>query len=506
METVPRFELPKLEGTLKNDQSNVEPATPASIVPLDHSVFSATPLLSITALFREPKAREDHQTLIVPLEQRTYRRIIRAKAIELLKLEEELSRLDEDDLDLPPLKSPPLVERSVLKSPLFVGRSVASHKHTQQNHPTNGHCTVRRCGLKMTVNGESVDGFGDTGSSHNIVDAGWVKKRNITVVDDEKDLTMGNGSRLHSQGYVELDVRFARERVKGEKIVARVVKSFPFDLLLSRLFLEATGTLKQFIRRFTKCVFPRLKSIYSVNLLSGEPDRERFHGLFNDDIEFEAVLDTGSNCNIMRWDWAQNHHLHISTDDKHRGWISLPSNERVPTIGRVYVDMTLPAGKTVPLEFQVLEEAAVPIILGDDVVLDHELYSTYSDSIYNVDEEALPDGVLMLDFMPWYATVVQKAKQRFAAESTSPSQTVVLNPNESKRRWAWNKKYSYGKTAPATEWAEEYKRREMHEKAQLGCGDTRYDVRLIRDVSPDLLTSIGELPFRPSAGPPVAST
>jgi hypothetical protein len=31
---------------------------------LIHSVFSATPLLSITALFREPKAREDHPTLI----------------------------------------------------------------------------------------------------------------------------------------------------------------------------------------------------------------------------------------------------------------------------------------------------------------------------------------------------------------------------------------------------------------------------------------------------------
>jgi hypothetical protein len=29
-----------------------------------HSVFSATLLLSITALFREPKAREDHPTLI----------------------------------------------------------------------------------------------------------------------------------------------------------------------------------------------------------------------------------------------------------------------------------------------------------------------------------------------------------------------------------------------------------------------------------------------------------
>jgi hypothetical protein len=29
-----------------------------------HSVFSATLLLSITALFREPKAREDHPTLV----------------------------------------------------------------------------------------------------------------------------------------------------------------------------------------------------------------------------------------------------------------------------------------------------------------------------------------------------------------------------------------------------------------------------------------------------------
>jgi hypothetical protein len=36
-----------------------------------HSVFSATLLLSITALFREPKAREDHPTLIETKTQRT---------------------------------------------------------------------------------------------------------------------------------------------------------------------------------------------------------------------------------------------------------------------------------------------------------------------------------------------------------------------------------------------------------------------------------------------------
>ncbi|KAF2676321.1 hypothetical protein K458DRAFT_397054 [Lentithecium fluviatile CBS 122367] len=164
-----------------------------------------------------------------------------------------------------------------------------------------GDSMERWCDLKMTVNGELVDGFVDTGLSHNIVDEEWAKKQNLDIVKGVTDLTMGNRSKSRSPRYVEIDVGFAGEEYPAEKKVARVVKSFPFDLPPPKRFLEATRTLKELRRRFTKCLFPCPKCFF-MNLLDDEADRQRFHGLFNDDIEFAAVLETGSNCNIMRQD------------------------------------------------------------------------------------------------------------------------------------------------------------------------------------------------------------
>jgi hypothetical protein len=356
----------------------------------------------------------------------------------------------------------------------------------------------RRCGLKLIVNHEPLDGFGDTGSSHNIVNQNWATTRKLGMIKNAMDLTMGNGRKLHSPGYVELDVGFAKENVTARKIIARVVENLPFDLLLSRPFLKATQTLNYFKRRFVKCIFPRLKNLLSMNLLSDEPNGERFHGLFNDDIQFTAVLDTGSNCNIMELDWAHSHNLKVLTSDEYRGWISLPSNERVPTIGRVHVDMTLPDGRITPLHFQVLEKTAVSIVLGDDAVLDHDLYSAYPDSLYDKDNGDDVDQLLFMDYEPWYKNVLKIAKLHFANTPSSQSQSAVANPNESERRWSWNKKYKYGKSASADEWWAELGRRKLHERARTGQDDLEFDVRLIRDVSTDLLVRIGEQPFVPS--------
>lgn len=75
--------------------------------------------------------------------------------------------------------------------------------------------------------------------------------------------------------------------------------------------------------------------------------------------------------------------LKIYANEKHRGCISLSSGAGAPTIGRVYADMNLSDGKVIPTQFEVFENAAVPVIIGVDVIFDNWLLTGYPDAHSN---------------------------------------------------------------------------------------------------------------------------
>jgi len=52
---------------------------------------------------------------------------------------------------------------------------------------------VRRNGLSVVINGEHADAFGDTGSTRNIVDENYVRKRNLSLTADQ--FRYGDGKR-----------------------------------------------------------------------------------------------------------------------------------------------------------------------------------------------------------------------------------------------------------------------------------------------------------------------
>ena len=354
----------------------------------------------------------------------------------------------------------------------------------------------RPSGLKLKVNGKPVNGFGDTGSKYNIVDKWYIQKRKVKMISDPKTLTMGNGASFSSAGYVNLQVSFAGEQDSLTTIVARVVENFPFDLLLAKKFLKATRTLTDKINRFVTCRFPRLRSAMSCHFVDGVS--ERFHATLGDGIAFEGVLDTGSNCNIISLPWAAGHGFEVLSAQKHQGWISLPTGDWVPTLGQVHTTMTLPDGQTVPMVFEVIEDAVVPIILRDKFIFDNGIYANYANHIFDSEEGDLTDEVLHMDYIPWYARMVQKAKQHISNTGVELQDSEISEQTtegeELQARWEWDNEHENGKLASLEEWVREYNRREAYEMKRNPSFSVE-NALLITEVSQQVLNAIGEAPF-----------
>ncbi|KAJ4289532.1 hypothetical protein N0V90_010861 [Kalmusia sp. IMI 367209] len=316
----------------------------------------------------------------------------------------------------------------------------------------------------MVVNGDPLDAFGDTGSCHNIVDKDYVRRcQTVTIRSNETlQLRLGDKSTLLSHGVVELDVSFADEPGKSCTILARVVRNFPFDLLLGKQFLKGTKTLTNFMHRFKPCVFPRLTAGMSFNFIGHKS--ERLSVALDRRLVVGALLDTGSNCNVMDLEWATKNALEVKTSEDHRGWMSFPSGERKPTVGQVNTEVTLPDGSIVSSVFEVLENCVTPIVLGDEVIFKHKLYEkTFSYALFE-DNNEFSDELLHMDYKPWYHKVVRKIKRKLKEQDSGKKGIDTNESEEMERQWQWDRDNAYGKQATIERWMAEYYQRKDYQK------------------------------------------
>lgn len=80
-------------------------------------------------------------------------------------------------------------------------------------------------------------------------------------------MTLGDKSTLFSPGRVTIDTEFLGELGQRTTTIVRVVRNFPFNVLLGRPFLAATLTLTRFFHRFKTWQFPRLIPKMAFNFI-----------------------------------------------------------------------------------------------------------------------------------------------------------------------------------------------------------------------------------------------
>ncbi|KAL1602497.1 hypothetical protein SLS60_005913 [Paraconiothyrium brasiliense] len=355
--------------------------------------------------------------------------------------------------------------------------------HEMHLIPTVQSATSRRSGISIIANGEAVDAIGDSGSSTNIVDEAFAHKRGWEVHSQPSFMTLGDKSTLFSAGTVRIKTAFADAPGQRRTAVARVVRDFPFDVLLGRPFLRATSTLTKFFYRFKTCVFPRLTPRMSFNFVDTMDELEL--DLLSVQLpggKENAMLDTGANRNIADYDWVVRRGLHLRTEDDFRGWITFPSGERKATVGQVHTMMTLQDGRKVPLTLEVLEDCALPLVLGEEVIFQFRLFEVDCEINPTYHTVSALDEVLHMDYMPWYHNIVQKAKRKFRKQTVGLSHTDMDESEELERQWQWDRLHGYGKSANVETWMEEYYRREDHQKALYPTVDIKGTL-LIRYVS-----------------------
>jgi hypothetical protein len=268
---------------------------------------------------------------------------------------------------------------------------------------------------------------------------------------------MGNSKKIYSPGTVELSLAFEDDPTKVMTIVMYVVHTFAYDLLLGNPFLQATECLKKFVHRFVPCLFS-LPSKWYFNLL-GETTH-RFKGTLGKGINVMGLPDIGSVRNVMDAGWAsdmaQAGGFRILSQPDNCGCVLFPDGTEESTIGQVHTTMTLDDGKVVPLVFEVLPNCHVPVVLGQDFVFDHDIYSRYSTSILEFES---PDSGDELMPMGWRANKGEDKKKRSGATIHNDTQK-----DDQDRQLKWNITYQHGRTASVEEWSMENTRREEYER------------------------------------------
>lgn len=162
--------------------------------------------------------------------------------------------------------------------------------------------TVEQRGIKVLVYNRKESAFGDTRAGQNVISERRRQELGLYLRPDPTSFPMGNSKRIFSPGTVEFPLAFEDDPTNIVTIVAHVVHTFAYDLLLGNPFLQATKCLTTFKHRFVRCLFS-ITNMWSFNLL-GETTH-RFQGQLGKGLPFLGLPDIGSTRNVMDARWAK---------------------------------------------------------------------------------------------------------------------------------------------------------------------------------------------------------
>ena len=80
--------------------------------------------------------------------------------------------------------------------------------------------------------------------------------------------------------------------------------------------------------------------------------------------------------------------LDIRTGPKHRGLVQFADESYEETIGQVFTTWTFESGKRIQLRFEVLENLCSDVIIGEDILWEHNVFEDYASSIETFPSES----------------------------------------------------------------------------------------------------------------------
>jgi hypothetical protein len=152
------------------------------------------------------------------------------------------------------------------------------------------------------------------------------------------------------------------------------------------------------------------------------------------------------NCGPFR-SFARRNHYDIDTSPQARNYLQFADGSIQETIGQVHTYWTFADGTRIPVKFEVLENCVTDLVLGEDIIYNHNAFETYASSITEISTFDQPYLLAPFGFLTsWQERTllaVETANTMFrksddAASNTVSASTPVDTERETRRRQAWN--------------------------------------------------------------------
>ncbi|CZR56925.1 uncharacterized protein PAC_06814 [Phialocephala subalpina] len=230
----------------------------------------------------------------------------------------------------------------------------------------------KKRGLRGFINGTSPAVFADTGASQNIMSLDYVRKLGLGIDFRKTQLfELGNKKRVRSIGIVQVQWELA-DPFKAYTLTCPVLEMCLFDVILGSQFLTETQTLSKYAYRISNCISPRPFQFCLLGKSSSSITGSL--GLWKDVF---ALLDTGAECNVIDYHYAKCLGLAIDCTHKARNYLISADGSTQRTVGQTRVHWTFADGKQILVTFEVLENCASNIVLGEGVVYKQNVFEDY---------------------------------------------------------------------------------------------------------------------------------
>ena len=125
--------------------------------------------------------------------------------------------------------------------------------------------------------------------------------------------------------------------------------------------------------------------------------------------------------------YAEEHGFNIKRGSENRRVLEFADGSRQRAVGQVETSWTFNSGQRIPLTFEVLEGCLHDVILGEEVLWEHNVFETYAKSIHTLSSDTESFDLAPFSFVPkWVQKLGVAIKPNRKREPSGPC--IVLKP------------------------------------------------------------------------------
>jgi hypothetical protein len=229
-----------------------------------------------------------------------------------------------------------------------------------------------------------------------------------------------------------------------------------------------TETMTKFRRRLTECIFATTGFFQFGSFGDG---CQQLRGSLEEAGSILAVLDSGAERNVMDRKYALDQGFNIQTGPRHRGYLQFADGSYQETAGQVETYWTFETGKRIPVTFEVLEDCCYDVVLGEELLYEHDVFQKYASSLESYEPEDDAFDLAPFDFISSWQRSCGKKLAKLMTLGDVTEKRLEGGPkkqaDERRRREVWNYTYDFGSTASAEENAAENRRRREYDAQSM---------------------------------------